>query len=643
MILPRDRQGPRHLTQTVNPKGRLMAKDEQQDRRKKGKGTSVVVWVLMAMLVLGLGGFGVTNFGGGLTAIGSVGDREITVNDYARAMQQEINALSAQVGQRITMQQAQAFGIDRQVRQQLVNTAALDNENARIGVSAGDARVAREITSMETFRGPGGQFDRETYRFMLERNDLTEAAFESRLREDLARALLQGAVGSGFSAPPALVSTLYDFVSERRGYSLLTLTEADLETPVATPSEDDLRQFYDANSERFTRPEARRITYAALLPEDLAPSMEVDEEVLRRLYDERIAEFVQPERRLVERLVYPTEEAAAAARAELDAGVSFEALAEARGVLLDDIDMGDVSKADLGAAGEAVFALEEPGVVGPLPSDLGPALFRMNAILSAQETTFEEARDDLAAEFATDAARREIDARIEDIDDRLAGGATLEELGQDAGMTVGTVDFYEGADDRMSGYPAFRTAALEAQEGDFAEVIRLGDGGIVALRLEEILPPAPLPLEEIRDEVAEAWRMATLAAALNEKAIDIKSAVEGGASLGGFGIVDVTPAATRSTRPVNAPPSVIAAIFEMEEGDLRVIEDGAFVAVLQLDSITPGADEGPDAEAVRAAISIQAEQALAQDAFSLFVNGLSNSAGIRFDDAAVNAVHAQFQ
>jgi peptidyl-prolyl cis-trans isomerase D len=620
-----------------------MAKDEQQDRRKKGKGTSVVVWILMAMLVLGLGGFGVTNFGGGLTAIGSVGDREITVNDYARAMQQEINALSAQVGQRITMQQAQAFGIDRQVRQQLVNTAALDNENTRIGVSAGDARVAREITSMETFRGPGGQFDRETYRFMLERNDLTEAAFEARLREDLARALLQGAVGSGFSAPPALVSTLYDFVSERRGYSLLQLTEADLETPIGDPTNDDLARFHAENTELFTRPEARRITYTSLLPEDLAPSMEVDEDVLRRLYNERLAEFVQPERRLVERLVYPTEEAATQARAELDAGASFEDLAETRGVLLDDIDMGDVSQADLGAAGEAVFALEEPGVVGPLPSDLGPALFRMNAILSAQEVTFDEARDDLAAEFATDTARREIDARIEDIDDRLAGGATLEELGQDAGMTLGTIDFYDGSDDRLAGYPAFREAALAAQEGDFPEVIRLGDGGIVALRLDAILPPAPLALDDIRDRVADAWRMATLAQALSDKAIEIKSAVEGGASLGAFGIVDVTPAATRSTRPINAPPSVIAALFDMEEGQIRVIEDNGFTALLQLDSVTPGAPDGPDAEAVRAAISIQAEQALAQDAFSLFVNGLSNSAGIRFDDAAVNAVHAQFQ
>ncbi|MFN4172205.1 MAG: peptidyl-prolyl cis-trans isomerase [Pseudorhodobacter sp.] len=620
-----------------------MTKDDQQDRRKKAKGTSVVVWILMAMLVLGLGGFGVTNFGGGLTAIGSVGQREIAVNDYVRALQQEINALSSQIGQRVTMQQAQAFGLDRQVRQQLVNTAALDNENDRIGISAGDARVAREITEMTTFRGPGGQFDRETYRFMLERNNLTESAFEARLREDLARALLQGGVGSGFTAPSALVETLYGFVSERRGYSLLQLSEADLETALSDPTDEDLTRYHAENTAAFIRPEARRITYAALLPDDLASSMEIDDEVLSRLYNERIAEFVQPERRLVERLVYPSEEAAMAARAELDAGAAFEDLVAARGVSLDDIDLGDVAQSELGAAGAAVFALTEPGVVGPFASNLGPAFFRMNAILSAQEVTFEEARDDLAAELATDAARREIDARIEEIDDRLAEGATLEDLAADAGMVLDVIEFHDGSDDRIAGYPAFRQAAFAAQEGDFPEVIRLADGGIVALRLDAILPPAPLPLEEIRDVVAEAWRAARLAAALGEKAIEIKSAVESGASLGAFGIVDVAPTVTRSTRPANAPQSVVAALFQMEEGQVRVIEENGFTAILRLDSVTPGAGEGPDADAVRAAIAIQAEQALSQDAFTLFVNGLSNSAGIRFDDAAVNAVHSQFQ
>lgn len=112
------------------------ANSDETTRRKKGKGTSIVVWALMAMLVLGLGGFGITNFGGGVTSIGKVGAREIAVNDYTRALQQQMNALSAQFGTTLSLQQAQSMGLDQQVRQQLVNAAALDNEADRIGISA---------------------------------------------------------------------------------------------------------------------------------------------------------------------------------------------------------------------------------------------------------------------------------------------------------------------------------------------------------------------------------------------------------------------------------------------------------------------------------------------------------------------------
>ena len=94
----------------------------------------------------------------------------------------------------------------------------------------------------------------------------------------------------------------------------------------------------------------------------------------------------------------------------------------------DDVDLGDVGKSDLGAAGDAVFALTDPGVVGPVMSDLGPALFRMNGILAAQETTFDEAKDSLGEEMRMDAARRDIASRMDQIDDLLASGADLFEL-----------------------------------------------------------------------------------------------------------------------------------------------------------------------------------------------------------------------
>lgn len=611
--------------------------------RKKGKGTSIVVWILMGMLVLGLGGFGITNFGGGVSSIGKVGEREIDVNDYARALQSQINALSAQFGTALSLQQAQTLGIDQQVRQQLINTAALDNETDRIGISAGDQRIAQEITNSPSFRGPSGQFDRDTYRFTLQNNRLTEAQYESKMREDLSRALLQGAVTGGFTAPPVLTNTLYAYISERRGVSLLRLTPADLITEIPDPTEEQLKAHYDANIAEFTAPEARRITYASLVPESIADKMVLDEDALKKLYDERIEEFVQPERRLVERLVYPNEEAAVAAKAKLDAGTPFETLVKDRGVTLSDIDLGDQAEADLGAAGTAIFALAEPGVVGPFTTDLGPALFRMNGVLAAQNTSFAEARDDLAAELATDAARRAISDQIESIDDRLASGATLEDLAKETDMILGQIDFTATSSEGIAAYPTFRKAALDATQGDFPEVVQADDGGIFALRLDEIVPPTPIPLEKARDAVDASWRANATSTALTELANSIKSKVEAGAALGGFGITEVIPDLTRSSTIEGAPAALVASLFNMTADQVQVVTEGDFIALVQLQTITPGALTGEDAEALKSAIAAQAEQAVAQDAFTLFTNALTQEAGISLNTAAINAVHAQFR
>lgn len=321
------------------------------------------------------------------------------------------------------------------------------------------------------------------------------------------------------------------------------------------------------------------------------------------------------------------------------------ALAAERKLTLEDIDMGDVSKAELGAAGEAVFALEGPAVVGPFQSDLGPALFRMNAVLSAQETTFDEARDTLASEMQTDAARRAIADKVEAVDDLLAGGAAIEDVAKEQGLTLSTTDYAEGADDNaeIAGYPAFREAAGKIGEGDFPEAILLDDGGLVVLRLDAIVPPTPQPLDAVRDKVTEAWHADALAKALADYATTAKAAVEGGASLGAYGIVEVTSNIDRQGFVEGAPETLLPAVFEMATGDLRVIEAPGFTALVQLDSIAPAVTEGEDATALRDSIKVQAAQAIAQDAFSLYTQALTTEAGITLDQAAINAVHAQFQ
>ena len=614
---------------------------DDEAKRPKSKAKEAAVWVMMSMLILGLGGFGVTSFSGGTTTVATVGDTDITTDEYARAFQGQLNAFSQQLGQPISSQEALAFGLDRQVLQGLVVRAALDNETQRIGLSVGDAVVATELTSMDAFKGVSGTFDREAYRFTLDRNNQTEAEFESSLRADVARGLLQGVVVGGFTAPAPLTDTLYAWAAERRGFSMLRLAEADLTAPLADPTDADLTAFHTANIATFTRPEAKRITYAALLPEAIAADQPVDETVLQQLYEDRLDEFVVPERRFVERLVYPDQAAADAARARLDAGETFETLVADRGLTLDAIGLGDLTREDLGDVGETVFALEEGGIAGPLPTDIGPAMFRVAAVLAAEETTFEEARDTLAIEIQTDAARRLIADKVELVDDLLAGGASLEDLVTEADLALATVDFVPGqqGDTVIEGYPAFRAAAELVAEGDFPEAIILEDGGLVALRLDEIVPATPIPFDEAREDVTAAWRADALTKALSARAIEIKSAIEGGAAIGSFGIVDVTPETARDGFIAGTPDSLLPAVFTMAEDDVRVIEAAGFVAVVRLDSIQPATTEGPDAEALLDALRVQAEQALASDAFNAFTTALTTEAGISIDQSMINAVH----
>jgi len=617
--------------------------DHDDTPRKKKGGRSLVVWVLVAMLIAGLSGFGVENFGGATAKIGRVGEIEIEANDYAREMQGQINTLTRQFGAPVSMADARSFGVDRQVLAGLVNRAALDNEAARLGLSVGDATVAAELGKISAFQGISGTFDREAYAMTLQQNGTNEAAFEANLRRDVARALLTGAVAGGVVSPAPLTDTLVAYAGEKRGFSLLVLDDTALDAPLAAPTPAEVQAHYDANIATYTRPEAKRVEYAALLPETLAASMEVPEDEVQKAYDARLSEFMIPEKRLVERLVYPDEAAALAAKARLDQGTSFDDLVAERGLTLEDVDLGDVTREELEGAADAVFALTEPGTVGPLPSALGPALYRMNAILAAQETTLDAARPELLQILQTEAAARAIADKVEAIDDALAGGATLQDLSTEFGMTLASTDYAAGAEDNdaITGYTAFRSAADALAEGDFPEAILVEDGGLVAMQLVEILPPSPVPLDKITDKVTEATRAEALARALAAKAAAAKTAVEAGATLESQGnVTAVAPTDRQATLDVG-PAVVLETAFQMQPGEIRVIEAGSFVALLRLDSITAAEVTSEEGQEMQDSIRQNLDRSIAEDMAALFTATVGQQAGIALDQAVIDAVNTQ--
>ena len=611
---------------------------------KKGI-TNTLVWVLMALLILGLGGFGVTNLSGTVRSIGSVGDSDIDVDEYARALQREIRAVEAERGEPVSFAEARDIGVTDSVLARLIASAAFDHETGQIGLSIGDENLRDEIVGMQQFQGVDGSFDREGYRYALDQAGLSESAFEEDIRAETARSFLQAAVMAGVTMPEGYMQTLLDYLGEQRSVAWSVLGRDDLQTGMPVPDDSDLETYHSENEDQFTVPERKRITYALLTPDMLIDTIEVDEEALRDAYEARESEFNQPERRLVERLAFGSEEAAQAALEQIESGDStFEDLVAERGLDLADIDLGDVSRADLEGAGDDVFAASAGDVVGPLSSPVGPALFRVNAVLSEQVTTFEEAEPDLRAELAADRARRVVDSRIDAVDDLLAGGATIEDLADETDLKLGQIDWHEGISEGIAAYDAFRSAASAVSEGDYPEVMQLDEGGIFAMRLDEVVPSEVQPLEEVRDAVTAAWEQEALVSELKAQAEPVVERLAGGESLEEAGLsVDGSQTLTRRGFRAEVPPSFIETVFGMEEGGATMIEGDGRVFVIKLDEILPPDSEDSDLQELQDLLQQRAATSLSQDLFQVLANDIRNRAGIELDQAAMNAVHSNFQ
>ncbi|WIY24915.1 peptidylprolyl isomerase [Parasedimentitalea psychrophila] len=601
------------------------------------------VWILMGMIMFGLVGFGAVSFSGSNTAVATVGDREITVEEYYRAMQREQRALQAQTGQLIPMAQLAALGVDRQVLGRLVSVAAIDNEVGQLGISIGDENLLKEIVEVPSFQGLSGEFDRESYTYALNNAGLSERDFEDDLRREAARTLVQGAMMVGAEMPTTMRDTITSFIGARRSFSWVQLGQDQTAMIALAPTDAELQAYYDANPDQFTLPEAKEITYVLMSPTMLIDQVEIEQQALQDLFNQRAEQYQAPERRLVERLVFSDDAAASSAMAQLETnGATFESLVDNRGLALADVDMGDVTMGALGAAGQEIFSAQVGDVVGPLPTDLGPALFRINGHLGARVTLLADVEAELRDELASGRARRLIEQQAEEIDDLLAGGATLDDIADETDMERGQISWTAQSSDGVAAYNGFREAAAAVTAEDFPAVNFLEDGSLFAIRLDNTLPARPEPLADAMTKALQGWNAEQRQNAITTEAKAILARAEINGEFDDNLTVTSETGLTRTAYIDNTPADMMTQLFEMAPGELRLVSDDSSTVVLRLEEILP-ADENNDLAALANALQAQLNQALSQALFQAFAQDAQSRARPTIDQQAINAVQANFQ
>ncbi len=612
----------------------------------QSKGTNILVYILIGLLILGLAGFGIGSFTSSITAIGEVGDQEITVDDYYQQLQTEIDLTAQTTGQRFTPSQAIVMGLGQRALETLVLRAALDNEAQKIGLSVGDQTILEVLASMPQFQGVDGNFNRDAYDFVLERSTMTAADFDQSIRDTQTRILIEKAIGDGIPVSKAYVDHLSNHYLSTRDVSWAMLPVSLLDEEIPAPSDQDLRDYHNANAPEFTEAEVRHLTVAWITPQLIADSDRVATERVRELYDERIEQFAKPERRDVDRLVFPDSLAADEARQRLNSNtVTFDELIAERDVVASDISLGIVTREDMSQdVANEIFSADTTAVVGPLKSELGPALYRINAILGSELTTFEMAQPDLAAELANQDAIETISNNVSFLEDIIAGGATIEEVVNESDLVLEKITYEDGiTTDGPAAFREFRDAVMAAEEGDFPELLTLGENGLFAFRLDEIVAPRLKPFASVREAVVTAWNNQKLSEALAVKARELSTQLRNGKSFEELGLTlwQSETSLGRSDVIDGAHQSLANVAFSTLENEVAAFGDGNQWGVVRVNSVTPADLTSENTARTIEALEQSFSAGLGQDVVALFSNHLRREDGLQLNLDVIDAIHAQ--
>jgi peptidyl-prolyl cis-trans isomerase D len=542
-----------------------------------------IMAVVMGFLIISFGIWGIADIfrGFGQSTLAKVGHIEISTEQFRQLYTDKLQQIGRQFGRPLTMEQARAFGIDRQVLQQTIAEAALDEEARRLGLGQSDAETMRTIVSDPNFKGPGGKFDPARFEAMIRQFGFSEQRYLADQRKVSLRRQIAGTLSAGIEPPKVMIEALSHYQNEQRSIEYVKLEAAQAGT-IDPPSPETLAGYFDEHKAQFRAPEYRKIAFVAITPEEIGKWAEVPDDDAKKLFESRRDKLGTPEKREVSQIVFPNVEEATAARNRIASGLSFDDLAKERGLSATDVDLGEITKSEIidKAIADAAFSLPTGEVSQPLQGSFGVALVKIGKIEPGVAASYESFAAALKKEIAIERARKSVGDLRDKMEDERGGGASVIEAAQKLGLTAVTIDAVDRSGRQLNGQMATNIPrGLEVVSQAFASDVGVDNdpisfnGGYVWYDVLGIIPSRERGLDEVKDQVEARWRGDQIVSRLRTKATEMVQKLDQGGKLAdeaaGAGLKVETPAAfKRDASPPGLPAAAVAAVF-------RTAKDGA--------------------------------------------------------------------
>lgn len=611
-------------------------------------------WVAAILILLLVGSFGIWGVQDWMnvtttTKIATVGGTDITPERFQQEFTNYIAKFARETKQELSTAQAKALNFDRVALDELLTREALLAKAKTMGLSVTNEQIV-DVLRANIGDGRGG-VDTNRLQMILQQGQFSEAQFYEMIRSDLLRSQMLRSITSGTTLPPGLERALHKYRLERRVVEYVVIDAARAGT-IGDPAEAALKKYYEKNAAaRYSAPEYRGFTYVAIKPADVAAGVVVTEDEIKAAYERAKRFFETPEKRKLEQIKFKSEAAAKAAKAKLDAGQTFEAVAQAEGFKLEDIKLGDVSKTDT-TIPPAAFELALNKVSEPVKGPFGWVIVRVLGITPGTVKTLDEAREDIRKRFVEDRSKDLLSALTNKFEEAVGEGKTIEEaatLTKVAAVTVAAVDAggKDAAGQAVAGLPAgdFLGQVFAADTGADSDIGEATDGARYMFRVDKVTPGAKKPFDQVRAQVLADWRAEELENKLIKIADDLAKKGDAGQSMAsiasslGMSVLKTDPMDRNPRHAVLGPDAVSAA------GDAKVggffsgsVATGVGRVVGRVASVefVPEAEDDP----ARQQSAAMLRQVFAEDYVDQFTKAVRGEVGVVIDETQFSKFHA---
>jgi peptidyl-prolyl cis-trans isomerase D len=610
-----------------------------------------IMAIVVGVLVVAFAAWGIGDIFRGYTRtyVAIVGSSSITPDQFRTLYQNKLNELSLRLQRPIPPDQARAFGIDRQVLAQWVNDAALDQlaRDLRLGIADDDLK--RIITDDPSFHGPGGRFDPDRFRAILQRIGQSEQGYVAETRRETLRRQITGTLSTDIKPPNAQTEALNRYQNEQRDAEYVVLTRATA-GEIPPPAPDVLDKYFEQRKVLFRAPEYRKATVLSLTPDAIAATIEIAPAEVKEVYDKNIARFSVPEKRQLQQIIFQDRDEAHKAADRLAGGLSFDDLAKERKLGDKDVDIGLLAKNQIAdqKVAEAAFALPAGQASGAIDGAFGSTIVRVTKIEPGSTKPFAELEAEIKKGLAAERAKEQVRKLRDKVDEEVGGGAHLDEIAKKLNIPFRAIEAVDRSGRGPDGKPVDLPKGVDVLDGIFStevgldnDALQTQDGGTVWYELAAVTPSRDRTLDEVKGEVEARWHDDETMARLTAKAQEISDKInKEGAKLADLAAADKltvehTKWLKRNDAPAALPVNAMTVLFNARKGSAVSAEakDTIERIVMVITDVTvPTFDPAsPDAKK----LADQLRDLLVNDLYAQFMQRVETDLAVTYDNAAL--------